>query len=269
MPHIQSDTEGRCPMTVGQLLRSSSGDRAILIQMLDGEGRAVVESHAMRLLGDIPPGLTDRVLAKALERVFSTEPSCLLPHLLYDCLRGDLLRLLREQAGNISIQHPLLRDYLPDSKPPARRAMQDLLFSLLNGPQRAYLLNRYYFLKEATPPYPKFERAIAALFQGQGAAKHRAQHYRLDARPPSPSRYLDCLDNLDPYYLARLEAVRSDARFRKPASSLPDDVRKQERAARRSRVFFRCLPLILIILVIILLGFAYSRNPFWTKWGHL
>lgn len=248
-------------MTIEQLYRASAGNSYNIKELLDRKYRDVIRNQATRLLGHTSTELVDHVLQQTQLRLFEVAMDCDVYFLIFDCLRKEIFRQLQELHGmSDSSPNPILREYIPHKENIDGSHRLDIALALMSGQQREYFFNRYYFLISDVPYNKRFEKRIGGLFAGKGMAVHRFRYFHITALPVTPSLYLDCLSDLDPFYISRLENVRSQARFVK-ASGPPIEMLYIERLMRRFEYILRLLPILFLLAIFffILLFFSLEK----------
>lgn len=248
-------------MTIDQLYRGSAGNSHNVKALIDRECRSVIEKQAVRLLGRAPKELVDHVLRQTQLRLFDVAGDCDVNLLAFDCLRKEIFSQLRERSGMpASVPNPILREYVPCKEKTDEGKRLDVALALMTGKQREYFFYRYYFLNQEVPYQKKFEKSISDLFSGKGMAAHRFRYFGIATVPATPSLYLDCLCDLDPFYISRLGDIRSSAHFVK-SSGLPWEWMYTERLMRHFGYVLHLLPVLLLLVVVFLVWMFFSLVP--------
>lgn len=198
-----------------------------------------------RLLGSADKEAIEGILEKVHVLLPELPPECDVSHLVFHCVRREAVRKGRS---------PVLKDAARSGTPsPAEDARLELVLTTLPEKQKKYFLDRYYYLREDVPLHPGYERTIARLFQGKGAARRRFRETRLPEAHIPPEAYAGYLDRLEPSGLLLLrESSPSGESSRFDLSTVSGRLAARQHRIARYAIPIACLLVLLGLLILFL-----------------
>lgn len=238
-------------MNKAKLFKMTRFSQDSILRILQETYQDSIRQDLIRMLGFSEEKIIDVILQNVHARLPEISTDCEIEHLVFDCVRKEVIRYYKTQPYSTSPIASILREarWREDTST-LDDARVDLLMLFLTKKQRKYFLDRYYYFRQDVTKKTRYEFVISRLINGKGIAAFRFRELKIPKKSVRSKDYVDYLDRLNGFYLGNFD--KSGLLLESPRIiNVPGTIRMLERHYRITMysVPICCMTILLMMLV--------------------